>query len=357
MHCVDRCFYNDFRADRALFSHIRCYKQNYMWTYQISGKAFQCNTRIPELEPVSTDRTDFCVQLYDDHAVQFPPAAQWFNHWYTPDGAIWLSFAKVAAGYLLQFTDLVDFVVAADGSMVSCYPQADVPPQTIYHLLLNQVLPVVLSHRGHMVLHAAASILPQGAAAFMGVGGMGKSTLSASLGLQGYPIITDDCLLIEERAGGIVGLPSYAGSRLWQESVAALCMDGSALRPVAHYTDKQRLLLTQAQLGEPVALRAVYVLAEPAGAPQTADVNIAPMGTHGAFLECIQHAFQLDITDQARLGHTFRRVEQLVKAVPFFWLIYPRDFALLPRLHQAILEHLDQIVCTDPEDSRPLMPA
>ena len=89
------------------------------------------------------------------------------------------------------------------------------------HLLLDQVMPLVLS-RDRLVLHASAVATPAGAAAFIGFTGAGKSTLAASLSAAGFPILSDDCLVIERDGRGFLARPFYPGARLWPDSVHAV---------------------------------------------------------------------------------------------------------------------------------------
>jgi len=310
-----------------------------MWMHKICGSVLSSNVPIPELEITSAEQPELTFRLYS-HSKEFPASWVWLNYWYLSDGEIWLAFAKLGAMYLLQFPELANFVVSIDAHTISCYPQEDIPWPTVRHLLLNQVIPIVLAHLGKTVLHASACAMPRGVVAFMGASGTGKSTLSASLGLRGYPVVTDDCLLIEEHDGVIMSYTSYPGSRLWPESVAALLAEDPQLQPLAYYTDKRRLVYKQSPLSSPNLLSSVYILTQPEKTTQTAEVEIIPLAASEAFLECIKHTFQLDITDRARLEGSFRQFEHLVKSVPFFRLTYRHDFALLPTLHNVIENHL-----------------
>jgi hypothetical protein len=211
------------------------------------------------------------------------------------------------------------------------------------HLLLNQVIPIVLSHMGKLVLHASACATPQGVIAFMGMTGAGKSTLAASFGLRGFSVLTDDCLLVEEQMEEILTVPSYPGLRLWPETVMALFDREPELQPLAHYTNKKRLLINQDHLDGPLLLKAIYVLAQPKKKQAATGVTITPLVASEALLETVKHTFQLDVTDRKRLGQSFRQQELLARAVPFFRLDFPREHAFLSSVHAAILSHLDLI--------------
>lgn len=313
-----------------------------MFSYRICGYTFHSNIPIEELSPGNEQQPAFTFQLRAN-TKHFPESCHWLNHWYSLDGSTWLSFARLDGRYLLRFPAYADFVVSADGRNVSCYPRGSCPPETMRHLLLNQVIPVVLSHLGKLVLHASACAMPQGVIAFMGMTGAGKSTLAASFGVQGYAVLTDDCLLVEERDQEIMTVPSYPGLRLWPETVMALFEHGPVLHPLAHYTDKKRLLIDQEQFEGPLSLRAIYVLAQPDSLQNTNGVTITPLPASDALLETVKHAFQLDITDRRKLGQAFRQYEWLARSIPFFKLSYPREHEFLSSVTLAILNHLDLI--------------
>jgi hypothetical protein len=313
-----------------------------MLSYTICGYAFNSNVPIPELGLAHTIHPEFTFQLCAEPK-DLSESCTWLNHWCSLDGTIWLAFGRLEAGYLLRFPELADFVVSTDAHAVYCYPSVDIPLETVRHLLLNQVIPIVLSHLGQLVLHASACATPQGAVAFMGMTGAGKSTLAASFGLRGLPVLTDDCLLVEEQDGVMMSVPSYPGLRLWPESITALFEHEPLLQPVAHYTEKKRLLFAQKNLNGSVLLSSVYVLEQPKAMEDVISVTITPLAASEALLEIVKHTFQLDSTDRTRLGRAFRQYERLAKCVPFFRLAFPRQYASLSTVNVAILNHLEYI--------------
>ena len=175
----------------------------------------------------------------------------------------------------------------------------------------------------------------------MGVTGAGKSTLAASFGLMGFAVLTDDCLLVEKQDTGVMVAPSYPGLRLWPETVEGLFKEAPVLQPMAHYTDKKRLLFDQDNFEGSLSLSTIYVLTHPENIQEITDVTITPLGAREAFLETVKHTFQLDISDREKLGQAFRKYEWLAKSVRFFRLAFPREHSFLPAVNVAILNHLD----------------
>jgi hypothetical protein len=115
------------------------------------------------------------------------------------------------------------------------------------------------------------------------------------------------------------------------------------LQPLAHYTDKKRLLFDQDHSEGPRPLRAIYVLAQADDLQNTHPVRIAALTASEALLETVKHSFQLDITDRRKLGEAFKQYERLAKSVPFFSLSFPREHALLTSVTAAVLSHLDSV--------------
>jgi hypothetical protein len=279
--------------------------------------------------------------------VQAPGQHQWFHRWTSSDDEIWTAFARHGSGYLLRFPELADFQLAADATQIDCFPAPGTPLNTIAHLLLDQVFPVVLSKSGRLVMHASAVATPDGAIAFVGSSGRGKSTLAASFALQGFPLMTDDCLLIDESNCGLTATPSYPGARLWDDSIETLFKREPVASDVAHYTDKKRLTLENGQLhfhAERAHLRGMFFLADPAEARDDQEIKITELTPRETFMELVSFSFKLDIDDREMLAHEFQRLQRLAMLPLFYRISYPHDFARLPAVRAAILEAVERAV-------------
>jgi hypothetical protein len=312
-----------------------------MPVYRVCGLTLKSNIPLPELPQAGRHGVDCTFHLLPARELE-PGSGQPFHTWELQGGEVWLSFEKRGPDYLLRFPDWADFLLPAGGMEVRCYPVPDTPLETIRHLFLNQVLPLALSRRGKFLLHASAVVGPTGAIAFLGRTGLGKSTLAASFVKEGFSLLTDDCLLVEEQGGRPVAHPSYPGVRLWDDVLAVLPSQAE-VTPVAHYTKKKRLLLdhTQPHLQpEGNSLRRVYLLAPAEAASSGPTVSITPLPPRVAFIELASHAYKVDITDRSVLRQEFELLSRLVMLPLFACLTFPRDLALLPTVHEAILADL-----------------
>ncbi|MCX5723811.1 MAG: hypothetical protein NTX84_04690 [Nitrospirae bacterium] len=325
--------------------------------YQVSGITLGSDRPLVELSP--TEDLDQAQGL--DLSVRFLPQlddslcpSSWFLSMAMPGEEPWLSCADIEEqallggkpGYLLRFHDLADFLVDRQGTEVVALANRDVPEETLHHILLNQALPLLLNLRGQDALHATAVLTPQGICAFAGPAGVGKSTLAASFLLAGYPVISDDCLVLKEQEGRIVAVPGYPGLRLWDDVTQSLSLDPGHLRSVAHYTEKHRLLLpgqSQAFPTEPLPLARLYILSQPEGpeaGKETGTFSLQPFPPRLAFMELLTCLFRLDIRDRAMLARQFCFVERLVAQVPVKQLSIPQNFSALPSVRDAILTDL-----------------
>ncbi|HLW78555.1 MAG TPA: hypothetical protein VKU44_03060 [Terriglobia bacterium] len=313
------------------------------WAYRVSDLTLTSNVALPELPPGNGSQPQASFHLASP-AEPRPEASDWFHRWTLPSGADWLAFARHPSGYLLRFPDLGDFLVSTDGISVRCYPAAETPIETIRHLFLDQVLPLVLSRLGRLVVHSSAVLTPAGAVAFVGSTGQGKSTLALSFAQQGFPFLADDCLLLEEQDGRLVAVPSYPGLRLWPETVSQVFEQSPALTQVAHYSGKQRLgPASDLPFSlHPAPVARVYFLAESSEASVNPVVTIEPLSPKEALLSLVRYAYLLDMKDREVLREKFDRLGRLAGMPLFYRLAYQREFTVLPQVRQAILHHLEE---------------
>lgn len=246
----------------------------------------------------------------------------------------------------MRFGDMAAFDVHDDLSAIVCRPAAGVPATTLRHLLLDHVVPRVLELRGSLVLHASAVVTSAGAIGFLGASGAGKSTLATLLALSGWPLLSDDALVLDVRPEGLVARPTYPAFRLWAQdipdvlgrSLRAPDPDGASGQPVAHYTEKRRFSVDDvgsaafATAGAPLAR--AYVLEHSDG-----PVSIERLPARDAFLALWQCTFRLDARDPKRLRHDFSRLPDAALS-SCRRLTYPRAYASFPAVRSAILADL-----------------
>ncbi len=100
-------------------------------------------------------------------------------------------------GYLCRFPTVADVHVSRDLKEVRCHPVVGGPSDFIPVLIAGTVVAFLLSLTGHCVLHASAVEVEEGALAFAGASGQGKSTMAALFTSDGAALIADDVLSLD----------------------------------------------------------------------------------------------------------------------------------------------------------------
>jgi hypothetical protein len=285
-------------------------------------------------ESITIERSDASV---DDRG------ARWFHDWRRSDGEPLMAAARMEDGsFLLRAIDLADCVIDQSGTRVTVFAPSDRPADGLHHLLLDQVLPLVLSHRGEFVLHATGVVLPGGALVFAADAGSGKSTLAAALSCRGADVLGDDAILLAGTGERMTARAAYPGVRLWPDAIRAVfgvvggAGPGRAGLKTGLSTKRQfapgARNLTFAVGSAPVA--SIYQL-EPAGTRAT--VRIEPLSPREGAMALVRHAYVFDICDRARLRRQLDRAIDCCRRTPVRRLVFPHSFERLGEVCAAVL--------------------
>jgi len=317
--------------------------------YRVCGLKISSDTPLPELPLVEKDQpgsVDLCLRMLDSSGQAPPTAGQWVTSEALDNGQPWLSCARTDGGYLVRVNELADFLIDAAGRQVSCFAGARTSVQTLRHLFIDQVLPLVLNLRGQDALHATSILTGAGLCAFVGPSGVGKSTLAAAFQLEGYAVLSDDCLAVHEESAGFVATPAYPGVRLWQDTATALGRHDSLAAPVADYTPKRRVTISGESnevFERAWPLVRIYALLRPTDGQEdsTPVPSIEPLPRNTAFLELVASLFRLDPTDREMLARQFRFIERILALVAVRRLLLPNALSALPAVRAAIAADLE----------------
>lgn len=308
--------------------------------YYRYGASTVCSTlALPALPAALAGTTvAYCI----DRTLQACPAdIHWRHHWHDGDDVV-LSLAQLGTDYWLRMPDLADFLFQPDAGRILVAPDACADDTTLEHLLVDQVLPRLLAHRGHLVLHASAVTLHGRHALFLGKSGWGKSTLAGLLQQRGHAVHSDDCVQLRVADGRHEAVPTYPSLRLYPDSLDTLFPDTVSTAPVASYSEKLRVPLQRPEgTNSAVPVAALYVLVDPATAG--AAVRISALRPSQACQALIGHSFRLDLGDRAGNAAHLARCAAMVNDVPVFRLDYQRDFTQSAALVEAITRHLSSL--------------
>jgi hypothetical protein len=315
--------------------------------YRAYGLIIKADVALPEMVPAGrTDRGEGAIVVrIRRHRVQAPTRMELIAEAALPDGGPWRRVWRAEHGFVVTFANLARFFLAPRGAEIVCtHRSPGVAIRSLRHLVLDQLMPLVLSLRGREALHSTAIATARGVCAFIGPAGAGKSTLVGSFCREGYVSLADDCLSVADR-DGICAFPAYPGLRLWGDSGEALGSTGDDGPTVAHYTLKRRAYPI-ADFREfpfrPIPVAKIYRLERASGDAPVDMPKIEPISPRDALLELVQASFPLDITDSETLARHFRFMERVAETVPISRLVMPHGFDQLPRVREAVLRDIER---------------
>ncbi len=309
-------------------------------TFHIYDYVLQTNIAFPELHRAQTGRAAVTLRLDSRRPRQPVEPSRWRPYWTLPGGRPWLLAAETSDAHLLRFPRIVDFVIRRDRLDVVSYARPKTPRDTLRHLWLDQVLPLAMSAVGRIVLHASAVSTLEGAVAFLGKAGVGKSTVAAGVSRDVGRLLADDALLIERRGTDLVAVPSYPGVRLWPATVSRLSGRMAGARQVAHYTDKKRIAadaLGMRQQNRRQPLRRVYVLRRAAADRRP---RVTPLSSRDAVMTLIQHSYCLEHRNPHRVAWLLDQWTRDMRLTTVKQLVVPRDLNKLGQVGDVLMEDL-----------------
>lgn len=296
---------------------------------------------LPELTPCEGGRAEFSVKTagYRDFDREgFSPSFEWHD-------ALQRQVCRTerrGAELLFSFPHHAAFHLPVDG-VITCLKEPGASVEMMRHLLINQVIPRYLAHRGELVLHASALVLEKGVTiAFLGRSGHGKSTLASAFHQQGATLLSDDSILVDLEEGSALARGGLHGVRLLPDVKRALFRDAGKFERYSPYTEKQQMLFRSEpahHLDQSGKLDLVYVLNDP-GKEMSNEVRFEPVSLGDAVVSLMHCAFSFDPGDTASRTSGFEQAANLLDTgIELFKLSYPRDLSALPALVRAIGDH------------------
>ncbi len=177
--------------------------------------------------------------------------------------------------------------------------------------ILGPVMGFLLHQRGFLVLHGSSVKINNGAIAFIGNTGSGKSTTAINLYKRNYPLVTDDLLAISFKSNGIPYVnPGYHHVRLSKSSYNYIKDDTVILTHIRTIKDK---LFCDASCGfslKPLILKKIYFL------EIGEQMELTYMDSQDNVLDLISHSIAnkiFKINDQAE---NLKQCSTLINNVP-----------------------------------------
>jgi hypothetical protein len=239
----------------------------------------------------------------------------------------------------LLYADGTEFFVDGAGTRVWCRWPDSLTLEDAATYLLGPVMGFVLLLRGVICLHASAVAVDGKAVAIAGPAEAGKSTAAAALAGLGYPVLSDDVVTLDDRAGALLVQPGYPFIRLWPGSVEALYGSADALPRLTPNWDKRYLDLIQ--IGhrfqeDSLPLGAIYVLDE--RSPDLLAPSIHALGGRAAIMSLLANTYSSRLMNPGMRARQLDLMARVPALVPVKRVVPVDDIASTTKLCRAIVE-------------------
>jgi hypothetical protein len=206
------------------------------------------------------------IQIYLELVESLPPLPEQepifaSSGRHLPDGVGTLSVYELPEGFLLYFRDggLVRIKPEGREQLIHGFVTTRLLQYSRLHDLLFTTLSPFLRRRGCYLVHAAAAVYAGEAAIFAGPPGCGKSTTVLNLTLNGWTVLSDDTLLLEERPNGIYALPTPGGFSIRPETVRHLpLLAAHVTHPLPEHFNKLSLPKMGLDWANPAPISTIY---------------------------------------------------------------------------------------------------
>lgn len=157
--------------------------------------------------------------------------------------------------------DVASYLINAEASHVTVAPEMDPAAADIRIFLFGTVFGLLCYKRGLLPLHASCVRIGNGAVAFAGQSGIGKSTLAANFVRRGHTVLTDDITVIAPgRADTVQVLPTFPRLKLWGDALDRLDIASAGLENSRVNLTKYHWPVDGAFEATPLPLLAVFHL-------------------------------------------------------------------------------------------------
>jgi hypothetical protein len=239
-----------------------------------------------------------------------------------PSGVVVDEFEQISSeDYLLNIPDTAKYYVKK-GKIVIIEKNCDTPSLLQYYLL-GTVFDNILQYRNCLVLHGSAVLVDDKAVIFNGHSGSGKSTLAAAFMKKGYPLLTDDVVVLSPNAdGGFSLIPGPPKIKLWQLSIDKLSMPINKARKIARTLDKYEIPVTALNQKSNIEISAFYELNK----HELNDIQVKPIQGIDKLSLLLTHTFGYSmLKPMGKLAIYLKACASISKQVQMFKVYRPES--------------------------------
>jgi len=268
-----------------------------------------------------------------EHARAGAPPDSWYRFAPLDDGSTYVGWDGIG-----------EFLVAPGGRTIAWRRIDGSSIESFEVYMLGQALSFALVKQRFEPLHATAVVVGDRAVAFLGENGSGKSSLAACFVAAGHRLLTDDLLLLRERAGQMIAFAGPARIKLFPQIAGRFFGPLAGRLPMNPDTQKVIVPLDgDGVAAAPAPLGAVYALAPPRDVARSDRIRVDPLAPRDALMEVVKGTFNRRLVDADRLARQFELAARVAALVPVRRLAYPRALDRVSDVRDAILADAVQL--------------
>jgi hypothetical protein len=254
----------------------------------------------------------------------------------------WAQYAALPDGSSYRrWTDLFEFVVTPDARQIQARLLKDANEEALLAYLLVDALSFSMIRLGREPLHATAVLTEQGVVAFLGESGYGKSTLAALFVRGGFPLVTDDMLVLTAERNGFLAHSGPPRIKLYRDIADRIFGDGYRGVPMNPVTEKVIIPLDETQtVRQPFPLCGLYVIRRERGGPWRDRPFIRRLSPARALPRILAATASHWADEPDRLKRQFEFVTRLLQCAPVKTLSYHRNKEDVFHVRDAVLADL-----------------
>jgi hypothetical protein len=299
---------------------------------RVSGLVIQVDAPVSGLRALDiADLPDVRVRMRG--ARDEPPLDDALSAWYVSPyrderGVPSLTIRNVGSGYLLCYGEGTRFLVSRSGGEVDAWWDEPLTDVDVADYLLGGVVAFIARLRGRVPIHASAVVIDDQAVLFAGAAGAGKSSIASAFAVLGYPVLSDDVVVIDDASGGLMGYPSRARLSLWPDSAMSLFSQTSLPTHSPVYAKHRLDLLEHGYCfhERPVRVGAVSILA---GRSTSHGPTIRALRPQTALMNLVSHTYANYLLDASMRAREFDVLGRLAETVVVNELSLSADLARL----------------------------
>jgi hypothetical protein len=142
------------------------------------------------------------------------------TEWADVNGRVAIRTSRHSAGAAVELVGVAHYALSDGTDLVEAWPEETRADAVVAAEFDRSVVPLFLSYRGALYLHASGVVTGAGVVAICGRSGSGKSTLAAALAARGHGVWADDAIVIDPSPSPPVSVHLGSPLRLDAQSVA-----------------------------------------------------------------------------------------------------------------------------------------